>query len=686
MAPKKKVDPFAEFQAPAAQPASSPGADAFAEFQTPAEPTRMGELDQRAPGQDIFAAGSVGDKYIRPIGNAGRTTISDFQELGRAAKAGVSNTINAHGGNVVGYLRDQARALAHPIDAHNEAVQKVSQAGMDANHPYDGTTGYVTNGQIPRVTEAMVSEGAGHLATQGIMAELTDGVLSTASRPLEATGAGALKERARSLARGVLGADKNLSRKAVTEAIEKTAKSDAHAVATNAELATIRTRRREAQQELGRHTEVLKTKTEQIKTTANNANNQRWAQLREKIGDDPVEIKPVKHAIEAAESYMLPEEVKQFRQILATQDPPEPMSKEYKDWFVKSRQLGEDYDSLDPRVKAHVDEAAEMWRPSASVTDETKPANFSRIQGWYTELGQKMYGGGNLPGNVRNGLRSVRDSLGAVAERVADSKGALEDLKGARKSHQQYQEAFGKQRTQRLSAAERARKRANPKAYAQEAQGLERQRVAVHDPAYLQHAEAVDKARSVYESFPSEEQLTNKLESPVEAPVVDIHKLAKDQIEKRAGQWAQFNKRDIGIISSSIIATPVLVALGERSFGVAQMAGVAAYEGGTRALASIALRPGMAEWFAQAPAGELEALRKIPGADRVRIIDGLTQVGVEAAEAGKKIAVSGPVASFIGQKNVRLIAAATAARMTGSSIKTPREAREKLQMPDDDEE
>lgn len=686
MAPKKKasVDPFAEFQTPIATPSAPQRKDPFAEFQDEAQSATAPSpkfLEYHGPGTENSPVGGFTDTYLRPMANAGRAMVRNFVDLGQGAADTVSSTIASKGGNAVAYLREQAHALAHPVEAHQREMQKHADAASAENHPYDPQTrtGVLAPGQQPKITEEDASQVAGDYMTQAALAEVTDGALKLGGKVVKGVTPVVLKERARVAARGILGADKSLTRKAVTDAAGRMEKNDAHVATTNKGLEEVRTRRREAARDLEGKTKTLNERTAAIEKSAGQANHQRWDALREKIGEDPVDLKPVKHVIEQTEAHMTPEDIKQFRQILGTQDPAQEPSVDYKDYLTKSRRLGESYESLDPRVKAHVDELAQVYHPSASLTDETKPATFSRVQGWYTELGQKLYSGGEVSGNVRKGLQEVRKALGHTAETVADGKGALDDLRAARKGHGEYQEAFGRQRSQKLSAADVERRNANPEAFAREQENARRGKVAVHDPQYLNHARAVDAAHDRLRSFPTEESLSSQVKAPKDAPVVDIHKVAKDQIEKRAGQWAQFNKRDIGIISSSIIATPILAALGERSFGVAQMAGVAAYEGGTRALASIALRPGMAEWFAKAPAGELEALARIPGADRVKIIDGLTQVGVNAAKAGKKVPVSASVAAFLGEKNVRLIAAASAARMGGTAIKSRKDALEKIQ-------
>lgn len=73
--------------------------------------------------------------------------------------------------------------------------------------------------------------------------------------------------------------------------------------------------------------------------------------------------------------------------------------------------------------------------------NESAPATFSDLQGYYSELGDKL-SSGNLPGDVYQAMKSLHGSIGDLMQKMADSKGVGDQLKDARSFYRDYMGAF----------------------------------------------------------------------------------------------------------------------------------------------------------------------------------------------------------------------------------------------------
>ena len=157
-------------------------------------------------------------------------------------------------------------------------------------------------------------------------------------------------------------------------------------------------------------------------------------------------------------------------------------------------------------------------------------------------------------------------------------------------------------------------------------------------------------------------------ETPPAGPTVDAAKVARDAIAQRAKNWGSFNARDIGILGSSIIAGPILWIMGERTLGGSLMAPIA-YEGTKFAASRVLNNPKVIEWLSKTPPEEAAALSKIPGADKVKITNLLTDTAIKG-----RANLSPAAKSLLGPANVAKILAATSAGV----VKNRRDAMERL--------
>jgi hypothetical protein len=151
-----------------------------------------------------------------------------------------------------------------------------------------------------------------------------------------------------------------------------------------------------------------------------------------------------------------------------------------------------------------------------------------------------------------------------------------------------------------------------------------------------------------------------------ESPTVDATKTAREAIATRARNWGSFNARDIGILSASAIGGLMETLLSQRSGYELPIAAVT-YEGGKYAASRVLNNPKVVEWLSKTPPEEAAVLAKIPGADKVKIVTGLTDAAIEQAKTGKPVNLSPQARQLLGPQNVaRILAAAgTGARTPG---------------------
>jgi hypothetical protein len=134
---------------------------------------------------------------------------------------------------------------------------------------------------------------------------------------------------------------------------------------------------------------------------------------------------------------------------------------------------------------------------------------------------------------------------------------------------------------------------------------------------------------------------------PIERPELEPRAIREKNVADKMANWKTLNKYQIAHLASGAVGM-VFEAL----------SGKLGYEGMTSiytaapltpiALAKLADIPAVREWLTRPQPGDLEALRQIPHADRVRITDTFKGVANQAAKSGKPISMSPEVAAALG--------------------------------------
>ncbi len=308
-----------------------------------------------------------------------------------------------------------------------------------------------------------------------------------------------------------------------------------------------------------------------------------------------------------------------------------------------------------------------------------QPMTWDKLQSLKSRLDAKLRQAGRsrMNGDVKRALYSVQSSIVDTMGQMAEANGAADLWADAKNTWRQYKEDFheptgpsgsGSPVAAALNAVDPKNIR-QPFVAKQSAignRGLDILR------KYPQHG-GTEAAATAEEMLGHHENLrkmgSDKAIKPVKTQTVDATKVAHEAIARRASRWGDFNARDIGILASGglgeLIGGLFGGSLPERVLGAAT--GVGAYEGG-KFLASRALnKPGVIEWLSKTPPEELVALNKIPGADKVRIINALTDQAV-----GSKVRLSPAAKQLLGPANVARILGASAGTSTVHNRKDAR--------------
>jgi hypothetical protein len=371
---------------------------------------------------------------------------------------------------------------------------------------------------------------------------------------------------------------------------------------------------------------------------------------------------------------------------------------------------------------------------------------------------------------IKEALSNVRDTVVDMMGRIAESKGATAAWEDARKFYSEWRDDFHKTSGPQGSASPIAQtlQAVDPKNIRQSlmrTQGVSENRAVNTLRKYAQFGgnETADLVQQMIQS----QQSIGKAPGPVKLgtpkpvpegssakptlktlpekvpqPVVDATEVARKALEQRAKNWGQFNARDLGILASSVLIGPIMkmLGIGQLSEGASNVLPWAAmsYEGGKYVGSRVLRNPQVMKWLEKTPPEEIRALSNIPGADKVKIINGITDSAVEtmkqmdfstdntaferakqelgkelgreptlsevskraaklnsdeinarqqrfnaAQNNGKVVNISPEARAFLGPENVaRIMAAAGAGRKEPTNpVKTPAQARQRLSQP-----
>lgn len=406
--------------------------------------------------------------------------------------------------------------------------------------------------------------------------------------------------------------------------------------------------------------------------------NQKFDKVREKVGNPETPADGLVASVHDIEENVLqgiPENIKEFRAILKMEGPPE---------------------ELAGAIKEHYG-----WDPEGN-----EPLTWNKLQSLKSRMDARLRKSRGMNGDLKRGLYQAREAVVDEMGKMAEANGAGTEWQEAREFWKNYKQDFheptgpsgsGSPVAQALDAVDPKNIR-QPFLNKQATTGNRGVQILRKYPqhggeAAAAHAETLldthkqmmglpDKPRTeALKSSPEVHEMPARKPVPKvpESPTVDATKVAKEAIAQRAKNWGSFNARDIGILTSGTLGELMGSMFGHTTLDrvIGAGIGVGAYEGGKYAASRALNKPAVVEWLAKMPPEEAAVLSKIPGADKVKVITGLTDAAIEQAKMGKPVRLSPEARRILGQQNVARILAAS----TGNAsqiVKTPGEARDRM--------
>lgn len=301
---------------------------------------------------------------------------------------------------------------------------------------------------------------------------------------------------------------------------------------------------------------------------------------------------------------------------------------------------------------------------------------YKDLQGMYSELGKEL-SKGTLAGPVYHAYDVLHDSIGSDMQRIADSKGQGAQLLDARNYWRRMKQTFGRPLTLGDNATA-AIKAANPDFMGDDTQGNRLRLLGSFDPEIPKVVEHIGNLRDGLEALPKAAPLRDVVKSPpaapkstpapaptpraeysepnatkpIEVPEVNTQEIRQKLLDRWASGESSLNKWQVRALISGGLGSTIGLLFGHGLEGaeLGGAASAASYVFGPSVVANILEKPAMREWLTRPPAAEIDALQKLPNADRIRIVDGLGKVVAQAKTQG--IPVSPVVAGLVAGSQI----------------------------------
>lgn len=359
--------------------------------------------------------------------------------------------------------------------------------------------------------------------------------------------------------------------------------------------------------------------------------------LRQKTAGATAEPEDVGKAVQNAENKIKgsSENLKIFRDILSKNpDTAAPESIEYQGAQI-------------PKGHALYDVLLEMGKEGSEKT----PISFGDLQGYYSELGDKL-AAGNLPGDVYQALKSLQGDIGGMMDKIAAEKGVGSQLKTARNLYRDYMQTFRENTGPSGSASPIAKSLlAKDPAFAlkpleaEETASRVRNDLARHDPSQ----NGVGGAAQLFDNFRQaarglEEsskpvKVPNTPKPPAEMPTQFTPESLAGQKAAQLADAAQKIKKSRswvvnGLLAADMIRSGLMGHFG--NLGVDVLVRVL-YSAGKQGIVMALEDPKVVQKLSKLTPEDIAAINKLPPEQRTAFAHSIVPIAEEAAKRGIKI-------------------------------------------------
>lgn len=456
--------------------------------------------------------------------------------------------------------------------------------------------------------------------------------------------------------------------------VEKNRAIEAENAASRAEVA----RRGELAKTVDEQSVALGKSIEQVESKVYDAADKKFKDVRAKLGITETNAgpelppEPLIATVKDVQTNVLrdiPENIKEFRAILNMEgEEAGPLS------IGGGGEVSPGEPGYEQVRQAYVNEG---------LLEENKPLTWDKLQSLKSRLDARLRSRRPMNGDVKRGLFQTRDAVVGEMGKIAQQKeGASSSWQDARNFWRQMKEDFheptgpsgsGSPVAQALDAVDPKNirqpfltkqsgvgnraidiLRKYPEYGGTEAAAQAEQMLRTHEQTLTLPKKASEtplKATPEVHRLPTDKPIPPRPETPT----VDVKKVALAQIEKAATSWKTWSQWDARRIASSAMGEIIGQLYGQRLIG----AGLG-YTAGTlvpKYIGTLLDKPEVAAWLAETPEREAQILGKIPGVDKIKLTDGLTEMAVRRAKSGRTVVISQPAANLLGPKNIARIVA-----------------------------
>lgn len=278
------------------------------------------------------------------------------------------------------------------------------------------------------------------------------------------------------------------------------------------------------------------------------------------------------------------------------------------------------------------------------------PIRYEDLQADYSLLGKEL-SKGTLAGPVYHAYDQMHESIGGEMQRIADAHGQGPQLVAAQNYWRRMKQAFGRPYNP-SDTGNMVLEKATGQASADE-QANRVRLLGSFDKSIPQTVEHIGNLREGLGALPDAKPLRDVVKpappkpqpTQIHAPTVNTRAIREALLDKWTHGESELSKFQVRSLVGGGLGA-VVGGLFEGRVG-AGVGGVIGTTMGPVAIARLVEVPAVREWLTRPPKGELETLRKLPSADRLRIVDTLGKVVDQAATFGKPIKVSPAITALI---------------------------------------
>lgn len=359
--------------------------------------------------------------------------------------------------------------------------------------------------------------------------------------------------------------------------------------------------------------------------------------LRQKTAGATAEPEDVGKAVQNAENKIKgsSENLKIFRDILSKNpDTTAPESIEYQGAQI-------------PKGHALYDVLLEMGKEGSEKT----PISFGDLQGYYSELGDKL-ASGNLPGDVYQALKSLQGDIGGMMDKIAADKGVGSQLKTARNLYRDYMQTFRENTGPSGSASPIAKSLlAKDPAFAlkpleaEETASRVRNDLARHDPSQggvggaAQLFDNFRQAARGLEESSKPVKVPNAPKPPAEMPTQFTPESLAGQKAANIAEAAEKIRKSKSWVVNSLAAYDMIRSGLQGNWGHVGLDIMvrALYSAGKQGIAMALDDPRVVQKLSKLTPEDIAAINKLPPEQRTAFAHSIVPIAEEAAKRGIKI-------------------------------------------------